>query len=325
MSCLLWSRLAFVGIAARPAMAVEPWRQFLDGLRERGLDDMALVYLDRMGASPTCPAELKQVIDYEAGIMLMSGSRSLRVSSARAQSIGPCAPALEKFIAEHPTHALASSARTHLANVLVERGRMKVDQAGRPNALPRKRTNCWPTPEGSTKRPEPSSPRRRAFVEVLRPLEQGQIDPKDTKRLETRDQARRDLLEAKLFLATVVYEIALTHPAGSAPRKELLTDSAKRYNAIYQRYEKLGAGLYARMWEGRAYKDLGDAEKALQIFDEILARPDDPQIHDLRNKTLVLAMETLGQTEPKRYKNILERAQEWEKTARAPTNRARMG
>jgi len=61
-------------LGVRPPGAAEEARRFLDGLRERGLYDMALEYLEQMRTSPLCPDELKEAIDYEAGVTLVTSA-----------------------------------------------------------------------------------------------------------------------------------------------------------------------------------------------------------------------------------------------------------
>ncbi|HID74814.1 MAG TPA: hypothetical protein EYP56_02325 [Planctomycetaceae bacterium] len=56
--------LGWLAAVSVPAAGGEAAREFLEGLRARGYYDMALAYLDQLRASPRCPPELKEAIDY---------------------------------------------------------------------------------------------------------------------------------------------------------------------------------------------------------------------------------------------------------------------
>ena len=111
------------GIGAAVALniavpAAESWRPFLEGLRERGLDDMALLYLDRMAADPDCPADLKEVLDYEAGVTLLTGSRSAGLVALQERALDDARARFKKFLAAYPNHAMASPATNQLARIV---------------------------------------------------------------------------------------------------------------------------------------------------------------------------------------------------------------
>ncbi len=308
-----------VGLATRPVGAVEQARQFLDGLRERGLFDMALEYLEQMKTSPLCPAEMKEAIDYEAGITLVTDSRTERVSGVKEKKLDAAQARFKKFLKEHPEHRLVASATTQLANVLVERGRMKAEQAQRSTktAAEKKQLNAE-----ARKLYEEA---RKVFVQSEKNFHEKLkkypkfIDPKKKLEIEERDQARKDLLQARLFLATVVYELALTYDSGSKEWKENLLKAAKTYNELYDKYGSRLAGLYARLWEGRCYKVLGDDKKAFEVFEELLMQPDEPPaFRTLKNKALILALETYMLPKVKNYAEAIKKAKKWQETARGP-------
>ena len=218
-----------LGTAVRPARAKEEPRKFLEGLREHGLNDIALEYLDRLKAGGQAGKKLKDVVDYEAGRTLLAMAQSGRVMSRREEHLALARKKFEKFLAEHPNHPLAPGAKTQLANLLLERGRLKTDQAAGRNK----------TPEENKKLLEESRKLYGEAEKVFGQLEKEFLEahrkfpkliPKeDTKQREAREQVRRDLLDARLKLATVTYELAKTYEEGAKQRKDLLTKAAKQY------------------------------------------------------------------------------------------------
>jgi len=46
-----------------------------------------MIYLDRMAVDSDCPADLREVLDYEAGVTLMASSRTSQLSPLRDQTL----------------------------------------------------------------------------------------------------------------------------------------------------------------------------------------------------------------------------------------------
>ena len=302
-----------VAAVRRGEAAEEAWR-FLEGLRERGYYDMALEYLTRIEGSPQCPEDLKEQIDYERGVTLIAGSRV--AGSAREQQLDQARDALQKFVAGHPQHALAGTANTQLANVLVERGRMKAELATRPSKSADEKKQSMA--EARTHYEEAQKVFVAAEQRVYERAKALEEEAKtDSKKVAERDEARRDLLQARLYLAGVIYEIGKTYDPASKPFKANLTDAAKKYQELYDKYKQFTAGLYARMQEGRTYKDLGENDKAIQVLREMLTVPGgDATARMLRNESLGLLLETYVSPKVKKYDDALAQVAKWREAAR---------
>jgi len=316
---LLAATVVAVGLCAvvRPCEASEKARKFLTGLRELGYFDTALEYLEMCRNDPTVDKTFKDAIDYEAGVCLIDDSRMGRVTAVREKQLGEARDRFKKFLGQFPHHPQAASANTQLANLLVERGRIKSEQLDKPNKT---------ADEKNALRQQARELYQEA-QKVFEDLEQRflaehkkfpkLIDPKETAKIEARDEVRRNLLQARLALATVVYEIAKTYPADGADFKTNMEGAAKKYNEMYEKYGAKLAGLYARMWEGRCYKEMGDDEKAFEALRDLAEQPDEPPaFRTLKNKAMILAMETALLPKVHKYKDAVDSYEAWEKTMR---------
>ncbi len=307
--------------ATPPAKAGEEARKFLEGLRDPQGEfryyDTALEYLEMSRNSPLVDREFKDLIDYESGVTLVTASRMAGDMSVRQKQLDQAQRKFKKFLADHPHHALVSSANTQLANLLVERGRIKSEQAARPSG-------------SAAEKKRLSEEARRLYGEaqkVLGELEQQLvkahqgfpkvIDPRDSKQIEERDRVRRDLLQARLAMAQVVEETAKTYKSGSKGNTDKLKAAAKEYQQLYEKYDGYLAGLYAHLWEGRCYKELGQTDKAFEILEDLLLQPSEPKAFRLlKNKTLVLLLETSLLPGAERHRQALDEARQWEEAAR---------
>lgn len=317
-----WMGLAIglVLLVAGTSRAAEEARHFLDALRDEGYIDMALEYIEQLRTSPLCPEDMKGSLDYEAAITLMSGSLATQDPKLRTKYLDDARDKFEAFLKANPTDALAAGARMQLANVLVERGRFKMEQAAKPGT----------SAEDKKKLPEEAralfQEAQKVFVELERHFTAEHarfpkvIEPKKVKEIEARDEARKNMLNARLALAQVIYEVAGTYPRDSKEYKEQMTGAAKAFNELYTRYKTFAAGIYARMWEGRCFKEMGDAasQKSAQlIFEEMAVQPDEPKaFRDMKNKSLIMWLEMLSSPSMKKHADALKKAQEWEESAR---------
>jgi tetratricopeptide (TPR) repeat protein len=328
MSRSKWCRWLLAGalvagclcIAPRPAGAVEEARRFLEALRDPEgrfrYYDTALEYLEIIRNSPLVDQEFKDVIDYEAGVTLVTTSRMVGDTAVQQKQLDQAEQKFKKFLADHPKHPLVSSANTQLANLLVERGRVKSEQAARPSAseaekkrLPAEARELYDEAQKVLAKLE------KELLEELRKLKP--IVPRDKETEEKLKEVQRDLLQVRLALVQVIEEAAETYPPGSKGNTDNLKAAAKKYNELYEKYDTYIAGHYARMWEGRCYKDLGETDKAFDAFEDLLVQPSEIQpFRLLKSKALILLLETALLPEVKQYKKALDEAQQWEKEAR---------
>jgi tetratricopeptide (TPR) repeat protein len=310
--------VAWIAGPGHVAIGAEPAEAFLQGLQDRGLNDMAMAYIEQMQSSRLCPSEFKKAIDYKAGIVLMAGAGSIRSIPEQAKRLDAARGRFEKFLAEHADHELASSATAQLANVLVERGRMLVDESGRPSKTAADKKRLLDRARGLYGEAKAVFVKaEKHYSAILKTMPTGLIDRKNVKEIEARAGVRIDLMESRLLIGTVIYETAMTYPAGSKQRKEMLNEAAAKYKSLHEKYSPRLHGLYARMWEGRCYKELGDHKKALRIYDELLARQEDePLIHRLKNKALILSLETSMQPNVNLYKPAIDNFNDWLQSSR---------
>ena len=68
--------LAIVACAGS-AFAVEPYLEFVEGLRQHKYYDYAILYLDQIAAKDTTPAEIKQVIPYQKALTYQKSAESM--------------------------------------------------------------------------------------------------------------------------------------------------------------------------------------------------------------------------------------------------------
>ena len=140
-----WARLAAVcGLmigfvpVCRPAVAqyADPaeTRLFLDRLEERQMPDVMLWVLDRIAADAGAAPDLKTEVGFRRAMALVARSRSEADSGKRAQAYDEAQKEIDAYLATKPQGVRAIDAYTQKGNLLIERGRGKLEQAKRPKA-----------------------------------------------------------------------------------------------------------------------------------------------------------------------------------------------
>ena len=308
--------LVFLLLTAGQGRAAESPREFLDALRENGYFDEAVTYLELKRSDPRASATFQEIIDYELGVTLIGGARATTDAAQRDRWLSDANERLTRFLADRPHHPLASSARTELAELLVDRGRIEVERAAR---------LAGSSPERAQRTEAARELFRKADNVLLEMDKQTDealkkflfIAARDVQRNEARDQLRREQLQARLARSWVLYEMAQTWEPGSQEQKAALVETAGKFGELYAKHREQLGGFYARLGQGRCYKDLGDARRAFAMFEELLAVPDDPEaFRTMKGKAAVQALETALMPDVKKVKEGFDIAEKWAETAR---------
>lgn len=307
MALLLGTALGCM--ACQTVGAAEPCREFLQGLRQRGLNELAIDYLDQMRTSSAAPADFKDTIDYEKGILLLAG---LDAAADRTERIAAAEKCLAAFLRQHPAHPLSMAAWAQLGRVTSERGRLQMQWAMDPRRTPPQRADGLREARSFFEAAfRVLAVAEQQFDELQERLSQ-LVARGNVQELDRRDAARRELLEIRLAQAALVYETAETYSADSPQQREGLAAAAAKYHQLYERYQQLLAGCYARLGEARCAQELGDAKRALAALEELFEQPDEPDAFRLmKNKALVMALETCLLPAVRDWKQAVAKGQQW--------------
>src|SRR5271157_1781777 len=98
--------------------------QFLRELRDHGLHDLALQFIDELRVDPGLPANLKVVLDYQEGRTEIDEAAKTGDLAHRRDLLDQARTKLESFVKAQPNHPLARAAIVQGARLLVERGHL---------------------------------------------------------------------------------------------------------------------------------------------------------------------------------------------------------
>lgn len=310
-AALIAALTLLAGLHATRAGAEEAYERFLAGLKEQGLFDMALEYLNTMRDSPLLTEGQKQELPFEEGRVLVENARAENDTAAKSKLLDQARDRFAEFIKQNPSNPKSANAELELGNVLVERGRSLLFQANRPNNADKKdallkggRDLLQQAKKVFDEAEKKFSARSKEFKTYYDPK-------KEADKIEARTQVRGNLLTAQMLVAGVTQELAKSYQKGSADYKKLMQEAAEKYKTLYEKHRRLLVGLMARLKEGECYQELGDTKRAIGHYETLLGQGDDPQIRPLKTTALHLTLQCLTSDNEKNYEGAVNRGDEW--------------
>ena len=135
--CLLRTLLAFAALLTPSLTRGETASEattlaLLEQLQERDLPDVMLWVIER--AAPECSPDTRRRLEFLKGSALVSQSRVAADAEARTGLLDEAERSIDAFLASSPTDDMAIAAFTQKGSLLVERGRICLALAQRPDA-----------------------------------------------------------------------------------------------------------------------------------------------------------------------------------------------
>ena len=299
----------------QPAMADEPYLEFLAGLRTRGYHDYALEYLDQLASEADLPAEVKEVLPFERALTLLDGSKSLTSSKARREQLDAAQAAFEQFVQASPNHPLTGQANTQRADILMEKAQVDiVDAEDPPNA-----GNKGAFQESARDHIQRA---REIYQQALTQHEAAfrafplLIPEEERVRRRQREEAELKYLQAILDVAETTYWEAQTYDRGTSQRNGLLEQAQANYAEIHAQHRSQVVGLLARLWQGKCFEEMDLIGEALGIYNEFLLHDGTSEaMQDLKSRALYFRLICLNHESRTDYRLVIDEAGAWRRNA----------
>jgi tetratricopeptide (TPR) repeat protein len=279
---ILKSLLAAAAIAAplacRVCSAAEDADALIAALRERKMHDLALEYLEARKSSPLVSDAFRARIPYERATTLIDLAQRTPDAARRAELLRQAQEGLSSFASANPESDLAPEAGIRLAQVLLERGRQDVVQAQRlPPGEDAQREELLQSARTTFDQARTQFAEAQEYYNNVRKQFATNLDPRtEADKIERRDEYRLQWLTAWFYKARTQFEKAKAYPQASAEFKELNAQAAAELAELHEKYHTRLVGLTAHLYEGRAYQAVGELDKAIGCFEDIVIQPDGP-------------------------------------------------
>lgn len=238
---LLAAVLFALPAAAQPPTPLDLAR----GLRENGLADLALEYLDEQAAKNPS-AEFQSVLPLERAIALLATADDETDAAARDGLTAQARDELERFLRANPKHPRGPEAAVALARATALTAKSALYRAGKiADDAQYKATAAAARPLFRDA--------AKAFGLAAAQFDEQARQPGLT--ADRKQQIAREVAQAELDRAVTQYQISRTYVAPTADelvdRAKAISDARKQFDAIADRYAGTPVGSVARAWSGQ--------------------------------------------------------------------------
>ncbi|HJQ81340.1 MAG TPA: hypothetical protein VJ828_15370 [Lacipirellulaceae bacterium] len=283
-TCAVFRRailLAVLSGAILPAAAfgTEPAEEFLRGLKERGLNELALDYLERMKTSPLVGEEFRNQIPYHRGVVLIEQSRQSADPATRSRLLDQARAELEQFAHDNPDSVEGAQAQMQLGMMQLERGQQVMANAKK---LPNETAY-------DAERVTQAREARRHYDDARATFEQAagiysseleKLPPTSSSDAEAnqgikRQEYRFRVAQLRYLSALTGFEAAQTFPPDDEEYRPRHEAAAKALAAVHEEFAQSNSviGFYTRLYEGRCYQAIGEYQMALGCYEDVLTAP----------------------------------------------------
>ena len=327
-----WLVVACAFCLCGSGVAEEPARRFLDELRNQQYFDMAVEYLDRLAKSPNLPDDMRDSLEYEAGITLVQQSIDRPQEPKTQEAVLLAArEKLNAFLSQNPRHPLANVARTKLGKVQEQRAANRRRQA-EPTSVPddkkkKFREQAIELYDDARKIYEDGRSAIRKQLEAMPKAYDPEVEPEKAKHLA---QLRNEYVAVRFNAAVVQFEKAMVTTADSKLRNELLADAEKRFDSISNDYRRRSQGLLimqAGLFLGRCNQEMGKLKEAISFYVDILDQREEtlqhPIVRTIASECLMRAIDCWNMDEQQKFDAAIEKGEWWLKGQRPDERNSR--
>lgn len=296
------------------ARAAEDWNAFLDALKARGYDDVALVYLNQLQASGSAPPELNDELDYAVGAAAFD--EAMKAPSAKRDSlVAQARDAFEKYLKNAPDGPKALEANAGLGRLLLDQAdrlmaqTSKLDDASRDAARLQARTIYSEASQRILDALKLSQARAKAL----------QSDP-NADANETR-AAQAQFLDLTIRQATAAAQLARSFPKESDDYVKGLEKAEALFKRIFEKYQQYSGAFKARFSEAEILHELGRDDEALTVLSELAVLPFEEQFYALKTRSLLLFAEiAIEKNDPALLMSLVQKFEKWTNGEKLPKN-----
>ncbi|MEI8212498.1 MAG: hypothetical protein WCI02_10140 [Planctomycetota bacterium] len=273
--------LWFLVIGSIPSMiapslvrADEPAAKFLERLKDEGLYDQALKYLEISSQRNRLPASMKADLGLEKILLLQLSLKEVRSSKDVDSKLAAIENGYKEFLAGSPDHPRRGETLLKLADLYLARGGQLLEDS---KAESKKDS-------GSAKAVELREKARVFYqqaydtfgttVETLRPIlekmQGANVKPNETDRLALREKLQTEYRQGQILQAITLKYLAETFEPQSAEWKQRLEEADKRLNEVADKSSRQpGAKYLSLLNRGQVQALLGQIDAARETFNRV--------------------------------------------------------
>lgn len=266
---ILFAALSFLWLCCHGANCVnaeEPYKRFLEKLRQERLFDIALVYLEELESGPGVSSDFKQEILLERGMLLyQAGALYPAKSPNRIERLDGAEKTLREFLDSQKDHPRRGEARLKLGELLLTRAEEARAAAADPTADALEAIKFYDQAH------QLFESTINELAAVLEQIKGNRIDPSNTEMVAYRTQVQQDLRQAQLFSAKAIEERGRSHGGDQTARTRDLEQAMQMYSDLYSKEQRnIGIRNYALFYRSGVQTELAKIDDAVDGYQRIV-------------------------------------------------------
>ncbi|XZE22569.1 hypothetical protein SH449x_002504 [Pirellulaceae bacterium SH449] len=267
-ACLFWTTLGY--LLSTTGRAEEPARRFLERLRQEGLSEVGLRYLElgesRNRFSDTFKKDipLERILLQKESLSTLQRQSPQLVDDRRAELEN----GLKEFVRSFPDHPRRSEAQSMLADLLLGQGRSLLEQGKKEPAK---------MAELQTRARKSYSDAVDLFAKTIEELAPKIMElrgdrAKTPEQIEQRRQYQIEYRQAQLLEAKSLQELGETYEPNSAEQRDWLTKAEKKLAELVDKTNlntEAGTRMLSLLYRGEVQQKLGDKGAARDSFSRV--------------------------------------------------------
>jgi hypothetical protein len=259
--------------------AEEPASKFLERLKEEGLYDQALKYLDLGLSRNRLPESMKSEVDLERILLLQLSLQNVRSDKEVAEKLQAIEKGFKDFLSAKPEHPRRAETMLKLADMYMARGDQVLEQIKRESSQEAISGKVAELREQARVSLQQASEVFRETTAYLRPiletLKGAKIAPNETDKLAFREKLLTEYKQAQILNAITTKFLAETYDANSAEWKSNLESADKQLLEVVDKSSKQAGPKYLSLLNrGHVQVLLGQIDAARESYNRVTENED---------------------------------------------------
>jgi len=306
-----------LGFGSENVSAEEPYKLFLEKLRNERLFDLALVYLSDLEDQPNVSDEFKSVILLERGMLLYSAASQMSTQNAqRPVKLDQAEAAIRAFLKKSRQHSRRGEAQLSLGNLLLTRA-----EEAKAKASPDSKQDIPDAIKFFTEAHDLFQETVKELAGVLDKIKGARTDANDTSKVAYREQLRGEVRRSQLLAAAAIENRGRSRAETSPDWKKDLETSLAMYNDLYMKEKEIvGIRNYALYYRSGVQESLSKVEDAIDGYQRIADQEGVDSLRMLQTQAVTKLVQLFAAQG--KFQIADDRAERWESQVRPDERQA---
>ena len=250
----------------------EPVKKFLARLREEGMHDIGLKYLELSVAKNRLPESMKEDLPLERILLLQDSLFASKTVQQRDERISAIEKGYREFLSQFPNHSRRSEAQTKLGDLLLDRAQTAMADSEKDENKDSAEAYRGKARTSYTEALDLYDLIIEELKPILESMKGDKIKPNDSVGKALRERYQADYRQAQILSAKMMEYIGLTYPVDSTEWKTWLGKSEGALSQIIDKTSastEAGRRMLSLLYRAGVQSQLGKTDEARDSYTRV--------------------------------------------------------